>query len=133
MAPASWQMMVLVQAALAQAALAGYVGVEQDPSSGTWWLTHNGQRFVTQGVNHVNNGGPDDGNGDREAAACRAGTTHNGKRIPGSPLCGDTLSYSPEIGYAPYYNATMERHGSEEACVIPPAPPPPSVCLTARG
>ena len=29
-------------------------------------------------------------------------------------MCGDTLSYSPLIGYSPYYNTTQERHGSEE-------------------
>ena len=59
--------------------------------------------------------GQDDGVGGRESPACKAGVTRGAAKIPGSALCGDTLSYSPLVQYAPYFNSTQERHGSEEA------------------
>ena len=90
-----------------------FVSVQKD-SSGVWWFAHRGQHFLSKGVNHVNNGGQDDGVGGRESPACKAGVTRGAAKIPGSPLCGDTLSYSPLIGYAPYFNSTQERYGSEE-------------------
>eukprot|EP01050_Picozoa_sp_SAG11_P005649 SAG11_NODE_406_length_9736_cov_3.229117_1_plen_1784_part_00 len=90
-----------------------FVTVQKD-SSGMWWFAHRGERFLSKGVNHVNNGGEDDGVGGRESPACKAGVTRGVAKIPGSPLCGDTLSYSPLIGYSPYFNSTQERHGSEE-------------------
>ena len=90
-----------------------FVSVQKD-SSGVWWFSHKGHHFLSKGVNHVNNGGQDDGVGGRESPACKAGVTRGVAKIPGSPLCGDTLSYSPLIEYAPYFNSTLERYGSEE-------------------
>ena len=89
-----------------------FVTVQKD-TQGVWWFMHRGSKFISKGVNHVNNGGQDDGVGGRESPACKAGVSRGTAKIPGSPLCGDTLSYSPLIGYAPYFNSTQERHGSE--------------------
>ena len=69
-----------------------FVSVQND-SSGVWWFAHRGQRFLSKGVNHVNNGGQDDGVGGRGSPACKAGVTHGAAKIVGSPLCGDARSY----------------------------------------
>eukprot|EP01121_Diplochlamys_sp_Union-15-3_P002159 TRINITY_DN11881_c0_g1_i1.p1 TRINITY_DN11881_c0_g1~~TRINITY_DN11881_c0_g1_i1.p1 ORF type:complete len:447 (-),score=80.03 TRINITY_DN11881_c0_g1_i1:101-1441(-) len=78
-----------------------YVSITKD-DKGVWWFTQNGNNFISIGVNHVNNGGPDDGVGGRESADCNY------------PLCGDTLSFAPKLGFAPYFNSTMARWGSQE-------------------
>jgi len=79
-----------------------YISLAQD-ANGVWWLSQNGKLFTTRGVNHVNNGGMDDGVGGREKIECNY------------TLCGDTLSFSNTLKYAPYYNSTMARYGSEAA------------------
>jgi len=79
-----------------------YIAVTKD-ANGVWWWTQNGKNFLSLGVNHVNNGGMDDGVGGRERSECH----------PTYPLCGDTLSFGPKLGFAPYYNTTMARWGSE--------------------
>jgi agarase len=80
-----------------------YVTVTQD-MNGVWWVAQQGNHFMTVGVNHVNNGGMDDGVGGRESAECQKQYLN----------CGDTLSYAPALGYSPYYNSTMARYGGEK-------------------
>lgn len=58
-------------AATAIAVAADFVHLVQD-SGGVWWLEHNGARFMSLGINHVNNGGMDDGVGGRESVLCQA-------------------------------------------------------------
>jgi hypothetical protein len=83
---------------------ADYVHVVKD-GNGTWWFEHNGQRWLNFAVNHVNNGGLDDGVGGREAAVCQAAT--------GNPLCGDSLNFGGKLGYAPYHNVTVAKYANE--------------------
>ena len=61
-------------------------------------------------VNHVNDGGGDDGVGGREAALCRA-------EFPGA-CKGDGLSFAPSLGVSPYGESARARHadcGGDEA------------------
>ena len=44
-----------------------FVHVVKDKND-IWWLEHNGNRFLKMGVNHVNNGGFDDGVLGRESS-----------------------------------------------------------------
>ncbi len=102
--------------------LADFVTVEKD-ANGVWWFKHNGNYFISmgitfhpslnslknhknthtkKGVNHVNNGGWDDGVGGRESSICQAETNNS--------LCGDTLSFCGVLGYSPYYNYTQQRY-----------------------
>eukprot|EP01052_Picozoa_sp_SAG31_P025738 SAG31_NODE_2277_length_6027_cov_4.019062_2_plen_154_part_00 len=83
----------------------GFVTVETDVH-GVSWLQHRGRRFLSVGVNHVNNGGQDDGVGGRESRQCKHET--------GAAACGDTLSFSKLTHYAPYFNSTIDRWGSEQ-------------------
>jgi hypothetical protein len=87
-------------------ALADFAHIVKD-ASGVWWLEQDGARFLSFVANHVNDGGPDDGVGGRERAVCQAAT--------GSALCGDSLNFAGQLGYAPYYNVTQAKHGSVEA------------------
>jgi len=95
----------LASLAIAKAVPSPYVTVAND--NGVWWFQQGDKKFVSMGVNHVNNGGQDDGVGGRESTQCKAMT--------GSALCGDTLSFGKGLDYAPYYNVTMAIYGSEEA------------------
>lgn len=79
-----------------------FVHVMQD-SKDIWWFEHNGKKFISMGVNHVNNGGWDDGVGGRESSICQERTNNS--------LCGDTLSFCGELGYSPYYNNTQSKYG----------------------
>ena len=101
--------------------------------NGVAWFTHHGKRFLTKGVNHINDGGIDDGVGGRDSSICKHRT--------GSDLCGDVLSFSevthclnpnlndplsrlnrtnPDpnlaqvLGYAPYFESTEQRYRSRE-------------------
>eukprot|EP00756_Hemistasia_phaeocysticola_P061858 Hpha_TRINITY_DN5257_c0_g1::TRINITY_DN5257_c0_g1_i1::g.116483::m.116483 len=85
---------------------AGFVTVEKD-ATGVWWFVHDGNKFLSKGVNHVNNGGLDDGVGGRESVQCQDAT--------GSELCGDTLSWGKGLTYAPYHNATQARWHTAQA------------------
>ena len=80
-----------------------FVTLTQD-MNGIWWLAQGENRFMTVGVNHVNNGGMDDGVGGRESVECQKQYLN----------CGDTLSFAQALGYSPYYNSTMARYGSGE-------------------
>lgn len=84
---------------------ADFVRTVQD-ANGTWWFTHNGQRFLSFAANHVNNGGLDDGVGGRERAVCLAATNNT--------LCGDSLNFGGKLGYAPYFNVTTDKYGPDE-------------------
>ncbi len=57
-------------------------------------------------MNHVNDGGQDDGVGGRERAVCQAATN--------SSLCGDSLNFGGQLGYAPYFNVTQDKYDSNE-------------------
>eukprot|EP00118_Oscarella_pearsei_P027022 m.310668 g.310668 ORF g.310668 m.310668 type:complete len:600 (+) comp53629_c0_seq1:60-1859(+) len=81
-----------------------FVRITQD-MNGIWWLTQRGQLFMSIGVNHVNNGGMDDGVGGRESSLCQQQY----------PNCGDTLSYAPAAKLSPYYHSVMARYGTEVA------------------
>ena len=35
--------------------------------------------------------------------------------MTGSELCGDSLSFSKDLMFSPYFNSTMARYGTEEA------------------
>ena len=95
----------LVLAATLRASLA-YVTLVQDPP-GVWWFADGGKKFLSFSVNHVNNGGLDDGVGGREAAVCRAATNNS--------LCGDSLNFAGALGYAPLFQVTQDKFGSEAA------------------
>jgi hypothetical protein len=58
---------------VAPLARAGFVRTVKD-TSGVWWLEHDGRRFLQLAVNHVNDGGLDDGVGGRESVECRSAT-----------------------------------------------------------
>ena len=81
--------------------------VQDPPGSGIWWFSDGGKRFLSFSVNHVNNGGLDDGVGGREAAVCRQATNNS--------LCGDSLNFAGTLGYAPLFQVTQDKFGSEEA------------------
>jgi hypothetical protein len=83
-----------------------FVTVEKD-SHGVWWFKHGEKTFMSRGINHVNNGGQDDGVGGRDSGDC--------KRLTGSDLCGDALSFAKDLDFSPYFNSTMDRYGSEDA------------------
>ena len=83
----------------------GFVELLND--GGTWWFVQNGVRFQSYAANHVNNGGPDDGVGGREAAVCQAATNNS--------LCGDSLNFGGQLGYAPYFNVTQDKYGPDVA------------------
>jgi len=96
-------MLALLALVLANGA---FVTVEKD-AGGVWWFKHGDASFLSRGVNHVNNGGQDDGVGGRESAQCKAATGHD--------LCGDSLSFGRNLTYSPYFNSTMDRYGGSEA------------------
>ena len=81
-----------------------YVHLVKDNNK-IWWFEHNQQQFLSFVVNHVNTGGQDDGVGGRESILCKQDTNNS--------LCGDTLSFSPTLGFAPYYNVIMDKYSSE--------------------
>ena len=63
-------MALLVMMVLANGA---FVTVEKD-AGGVWWFKHGDTPFLSSGVNHVNNGGQDDGRRrGRESAQCTQG------------------------------------------------------------
>ena len=78
-------MALLVMMVLANGA---FVTVEKD-AGGVWWFKHGDTPFLSSGVNHVNNGGQDDGRRrgreSRARSALKAATGHD--------LCGDSLSF----------------------------------------
>ena len=74
-------MALLVMMVLANGA---FVTVEKD-AGGVWWFKHGDTPFLSSGVNHVNNGGQDDGVGARARSALKAATGHD--------LCGDSLLF----------------------------------------
>eukprot|EP01084_Bolivina_argentea_P012275 23005_1 len=82
----------------------GFVKTIKDEND-VWWFEHNGNKFITMGVNHVNNGGLDDGVGGQESAICQSRTNNS--------LCGDTLSFCGALGYAPYYNNTQALYKND--------------------
>ena len=60
--------------------------------------------FRIRAVNHVNNGGYDDGVDGREADLCRNASKNH--------LCpGDSLSFAPSLGVAPYFVAMNAKYG----------------------
>lgn len=81
-----------------------FVEVVQDKNK-VWWMQHKGVKFLTMGVNHVNNGGFDDGVGGRESTLCQQMTNNS--------LCGDTLSFCGVLGYSPYFNNTQVIYQNE--------------------
>ena len=83
-----------------------FVTVEMDANR-VWWFKHGNVSFFSRGINHVNNGGQDDGVGGRDSVNC--------KRMTGSDLCGDSLSFSKDLMFSPYFNSTQARYGSEQA------------------
>jgi agarase len=97
---------VLCLVAVAAASAQSFVEITKD-ASGVFWFTHNSNKFFLMGINHVNQGGQDDGVGNREAPQCKAATK--------SQLCGDSLNFCPVLAFAPYFNSTMAKYGSTEA------------------
>ena len=95
-----------MEGSVAAARTPSFVAVEKD-EKGVWWFKHGDTKFFSRGINHVNNGGQDDGVGGRDSVNC--------KRMTGSDLCGDSLSFSKDLMFSPYFNSTMARYGSEEA------------------
>ena len=92
---------------LARLSLArAFVGLAQD-ASGAWWFTDAGKKFLSFSVNHVNTGGLDDGVGGREAAVCQAATNNS--------LCGDSLNFAGQLGYAPLLGVVLDKFGTEAA------------------
>jgi len=83
-----------------------FVTLVQDPP-GVWWFSDGGKKFLSFSVKHVNNGGLDDGVGGREAAVCQQATNNS--------LCGDSLNFAGQLGYAPLFQVTQEKYGSEAA------------------
>ena len=83
-----------------------FVSLTQD-ANGVHWFTDGGRQFLSFAVNHVNDGGPDDGVGGREAAVCQAATNNS--------LCGDSLNFAGTLGYAPLFEVIMDKFGSEQA------------------
>ena len=81
----------VVLCALAASVRADFAHVVQD-ERGVYWFEQNGARFLSRVVNHVNNGGPDDGVDGRESAVCQAMTNNT--------LCGDSLNFGGALGYA---------------------------------
>jgi len=68
----------------------------------------NGVKFTSRVVNHVNNGGPDDGVNGRESALCQAATNNT--------LCGDSLNFGGALGFSPYWNVVKAKYnGSIDA------------------
>lgn len=96
----------LALASLSALAAADFVHVVQD-ANGVWWFEHNGARFIKMAINHVNNGGPDDGVDGRESVQCQAATNNT--------LCGDTLSFSGALNFAPYFNVTQDKYGTNQS------------------
>ena len=84
-------------------AVPGFYELRKDANSVWWFVRPDGALVQSYVANHVNDGGPDDGVGGREAAVCRAAT--------GSALCGDSLNFGGALGYAPYYNVTQDKYG----------------------
>ena len=93
-------------AALLVPACRSFVTLVQDPP-GTWWFSDGGKKFLSLSLNHCNHGGLDDGVGGREAAVCRRATNNS--------LCGDSLNFAGELGYAPVYQVMQDKYGSEAA------------------
>jgi hypothetical protein len=85
----------------------GFVRLTQD--KGAWWFVDDAvnKPFLSFAVNHVNNGGLDDGVGGREAAVCQAATNNS--------LCGDSLNFAGQLGYAPLFDVLSDKFGSEAA------------------
>ena len=84
----------------------GFVKVIKDENN-IWWMEHSGVKFLTMGINHVNNGGFDDGVGGRESSICHQQTNNS--------LCGDTLSFCGALGYSPYFNYTQEIYKNQSS------------------
>ena len=85
-----------------------YVTLLQDPpGSGIWWFADGSKKFLSFAVNHVNDGGMDDGVGGREAAVCQQATNNS--------LCGDSLNFAGTLGYAPLFEVVLDKFGSEQA------------------
>ena len=63
---------------------ADFVHIVKD-SNNVFWFEKDKKKFLSRVVNHVNNGGPDDGVNGREAAICRAATNNS--------LCGVSLNF----------------------------------------
>eukprot|EP01084_Bolivina_argentea_P017401 32509_1 len=98
--------MLLLFVSIFTSCLCDFVKVVKD-SNGIWWLEHNGNKFLTMGVNHVNNGGWDDGVGGRESSLCLTMTNNT--------LCGDTLSFCGSLQYSPYYNNTQKIYKNQSS------------------
>ncbi len=96
---------LLLAALIAGSAVADFVHTVHG-QNGAGWLEHNSQSFLSLAVNHVNNGGQDDGVGGRERAVCVAATNNT--------LCGDSLNFAGKLNYAPYNNVTMDKYGNNE-------------------
>jgi hypothetical protein len=93
-------------ASLALRASADFAHIVRD-ARGVFWFEQNGQRFTSRVVNHVNNGGPDDGVNGRESAVCRAATNNS--------LCGDSLNFGGALGYSPYWNVVQAKYNGSVA------------------
>ena len=91
---------------LATNARADFVHIVRD-AAGVYWFEQNGVRFLSRVVNHVNNGGPDDGVGGRESAVCVAATNNS--------LCGDSLNFGGALGFAPYWNVINAKYNASVA------------------
>ena len=63
--------MLLAALPLARGASSSFVTVEKD-ARGVWWFKHGATTFFSRGINHVNNGGQDDGVGGRDSVNCTA-------------------------------------------------------------
>jgi hypothetical protein len=72
--------------------------------NGVYWFEQNNVRFTSRVVNHVNNGGPDDGVNGRESVICQAATNNT--------LCGDSLNFGGALHYAPYWNVVTKKYNN---------------------
>ena len=89
-----------------QLPVSAFVTLQKD-ANGVWWFADGASLFLSFSVNHVNNGGLDDGVGGREKAVCQAATNNS--------LCGDSLNFAGALGYAPLFQVTQDKFGSEAA------------------
>lgn len=85
-----------------------FATVERDATTGTWWFQRGSERFLSQGVSNLNDGGLDDGVGDVLGTECR--------KQQNTSLCGDTNNWDMDLNYSPYHNVTQALfNGSAEA------------------
>ena len=99
--PGTRRCAILFCALATTGSLADFAKIVKD-GNGVFWFEQNGARFTSRVVNHVNNGGADDGVNGRESAICQAATNNS--------LCGDSLNFGGALNYAPYWNVVSKKY-----------------------